>query len=330
MATIDAPDFPVISWDILIPVGYQIAVERNSIIHNVGLNQSIAQDGQGNYVIRGYGQGAFNPADPDTHHLAAVLAEAIDYCLSEPPPPPPPTPPDPRLPTGGFNIPSFGNVTGSYSAPAGTKRFPTIVLSYNYFLAMPFTIIVNFDPFGGGTSSEYKQFGFWLGPTPWIQTFPIGLLAPPASVSIAADAQPDGVWAPDNYICYEDRNFQRDTIINSSAFNTAVYRTQNWSSNRELMVLSYPVVNAEFIFLYRRQDTRFSQYTIPTDTNNLLENLFGAAQRGQVFYIYWNDTSGPEYFSVQDQSYVQDFVSQLEDATGRGRAWNVTLPFVKY
>ncbi len=193
---------------------------------------------------------------------------------------------------------------------------------------MLFPIIVNFDTLGAGSSPEYKQFGFLLGLTPWIQTFNIPLVG--FVTNIVADTQPDGVWAPDNYICYEDRNFQRDTIINSSAFNTSVYRVQNWSSNRELLVLSYPVVNAEFIFLYRRQDIRFSQYTIPTDTNNLLENLFGAAQRGQVFYIYWNDTSGPEYFSVQDESYVKDFVSQLEDATGRGRAWNVTLPFVKY
>jgi hypothetical protein len=329
MATIDSPDFPVISWDIAIPSSYFIAITRNSVTKRVSLNPAITLDGQGNYLIRGYGQGAFNSTDPDTFHLAAVLAEAINYCLTEPPAPPLPTPPDPRLPDGGFNLPSFGTVSGSYTSPS-TKRFPTIVLSYNYLLFMPFAITVNFDFLGGGTSPEYRQFGFLLGPSPWIQTFPIGLLAPPASVSFIADAQPDGVWAPDNYICYEDRNFQRDTIINSSAFNTAVYRTQNWSSNRELMVLSYPVVNAEFIFLYRRQDIRFSQNTIPTDTNNLLETLFGTAQRGQVFYIYWNDTSGPEYFSIQDPNYVQDFANQLEDATGRGRAWNVTIPFVKY
>ena len=324
MATIDAPDFPVISWDIMIPTTYYIEVTRNSVTKAVTLNPAITNDGQGNFLIRGYGQGNFSSIDPDTFHLAAVLAEAINLVLTEP------AAPTGRLPSGGFNLPSFGTVTGTYSAPVLTKRFPTIRLNYNYLLFMPFPIIVNFDPAGAGTSPEYKQFGFLLGATPWIQTFAIGLVVPPSVSNIVADTQPDGVWAPDNYICYEDRNFQRDTIINSSAFNTAVFRTQNWSSNRELLVLSYPVVNAEFIFLYRRQDSRFSQYTIPTDTNNLLENLFGAAQLGQVFYIYWNDTSGPEYFSVQDQSYVQDFVSQLEDATGRGRAWNVTLPFVKY
>ena len=323
MATIDAPDYPVISWDITIPVSYFITVTRNSVTKRVTLNPAITLDGLGNYVIRGYGQGNFNPLDLDTFHLAAVLAEAINFVLTEP------AAPTGRLPDGGFNLPSFGVVTGSYTSPSD-KRFPTIRLTYNYFLFMPFALIVDFDPAGAGTSPEYKQFGFLLGLTPWIQTFALGILAPPSFTDFEADAQPDGVWAPDNYICYEDRNFKRDTIINSSAFNTSVYRTQNWSSNRELLVLSYPVVNAEFIFLYRRQDTRFSQYTIPTDTNNLLESLFGAAQRGQVFYIYWNDTSGPEYFSVQDQSYVQDFVSQLEDATGRGRAWNVTLPFVKY
>ena len=325
MATIDAPDFPVIGWDITIPQVYYIEVTRNSVTKQVFLNPSLTDDGQGNYLVRGYGQGNFNPSDPDTFHLAAVLAEAINFVLTEPT-----TPTTTRLPSGGFNLPTAGTVTGSYDAIPGTKRFPTIRLSYNYLLFMSFALIVNFDPTGAGTNPEYKQFGFLLGATPWIQTFPVGLVAPPSVSNIVADAQPDGVWAPDNYICYEDRNFQRDTIINSSAFNTSVFRTQNWSSNRELLVLSYPVVNAEFIFLYRRQDTRFSQYTIPTDANNLLENLFGAAQRGQVFYIYWNDTSGPEYFSVQDEKYVQDFVSQLKDATGRGRAWDVTLPFVKY
>jgi hypothetical protein len=321
MATIDAPDFPVISWDITIPQVYYIEVTRNSVTKEVFLNPSLTNDGQGNYLVRGYGQGNFNPADPDTHHLAAVLAEAINFVLTEP------VTATTRLPSGGFNLPTFGTVTGNYTSPSD-KRFPTIRLSYNLLLPMAFSIIVDFDPAGAGANPEYKQFGFLLGVTPWISTFGI---PPFALISlIIADAQPDGLWAPNNYICYEDRNFQRDTIINSSAFNTAVFRTQNWSSNRELLVLSYPVVNAEFIFLYRRQDTRFSQYTIPTDTNNLLENLFGAAQRGQVFYIYWNDTSGPEYFSVQDESYVKDFVSQLKDATGRGRAWDVTLPFVKY
>jgi hypothetical protein len=328
MATIDSPDFPVISWDILIPTTYFLEVTRNAVTKEVTLNPAIATDGLGNYVIRGYGQGNFNPADPDTHHLAAVLAEAINYCLTEPPSPPLPTPPDPRLPSGGFNLLTFGTVTGSYSAPVNTKRFPTIRLSYNLLLPMAFSIFVNFDGAGGGLGPYYRQFGFLLGLGPWIQEFDIPLVGSVSNIN--ADTQPDGVWAPDNYICYEDRNFQRDTIINSSAFNTAVYRTQNWSSNRELLVLSYPVVNSEFVFLYRRQDIRFIQYTIQTDTNNLLENLFGAAQRGQVFYIYWNDTSGPEYFSVQDESYVKDFKSQLEDATGRGRAWNVTLPFVKY
>jgi hypothetical protein len=323
MATIDAPDFPVITWDILIPTSYFIQITRNSVSKQVTLNPAIATDGQGNYLIRGYGQGAFNPADPDTHHLAAVLAEAINFCLTEP------LAVQPRLPSGGFNLPTAGTVSGDYVSPSA-KRFPTIRLNYNYTLPMAFSIEVNFDTLGVGTGPEYKQFGFLLGLTPWIQTFPIGLITPPSTVSFTADAQPDGLWAPNNYICYEDRNFQRDTIINSSAFNTSVYRTQNWSSNRELMVLSYPVVNAEFIFLYRRQDIRFSIYTIPTDTNNLLETLFGTAQRGQVFYIYWNDTSGPEYFSIQDQGYVQDFVKQLQDATGRGRAWNVTIPFVKY
>lgn len=322
MATIDVPDFPVISWDITIPTSYFITVTRNSVSKRVTLNPIIANDGQGNFLIRGYGQGNFSSIDPDTHHLAAVLAEAINFVLTEP------AAIAPRLPDGGFNLPTFGTVTGNYSAPVNTKRFPTIRLSYNLLLPMAFSIIVDFDPAGAGTSSEYKQFGFLLGLTPWVQTFAIPLVGFVSNIN--ANTQPDGVWAPDNYICYEDRNFQRDTIINSSAFNTAVFRTQNWSSNRELMVLSYPVVNAEFIFLYRRQDIRFSQYTIPTDTNNLLENLFGAAQRGQVFYIYWNDTSGPEYFSIQDEKYVQDFVKQLKDATGRGRAWDVTIPFVKY
>jgi hypothetical protein len=322
MATIDAPDFPVISWDIMIPTSYFIEVTRNSVTKEVTLNPAITSDGQGNFLIRGYGQGNFNSIDPDTFHLAAVLAEAINLVLTEP------ATVTGRLPSGGFNLPSFGTVTGGYSAPAGTKRFPTIRLSYNLLLPMAFSIFVNFDGASGGLGPYYRQFGFLLGLGPWIQEFDIPLVGSVSNIN--ADTQPDGVWAPDNYICYEDRNFQRDTIINSSAFNTAVYRTQNWSSNRELLVLSYPVVNAEFIFLYRRQDTRFSQYTIPTDTNNLLENLFGAAQRGQVFYIYWNDTSGPEYFSVQDESYVKDFISQLKDATGRGRAWDVTLPFVKY
>jgi hypothetical protein len=321
MATIDAPDFPVISWDILIPTSFYLEVQRNSVTKRVNLNPAISNDGQGNFLIRGYGQGNFNSTNPDTFHLAAVLAEAINLVLTEP------ATVTGRLPDGGFNLPTAGIVTGDYTSPSD-KRFPTIRLSYNLLLPMAFSIIVDFDPAGAGTSPEYKQFGFLLGATPWISTFGI---PPFALISlIIADAQPDGLWAPNNYICYEDRNFQRDTIINSSAFNTAVFRTQNWSSNRELLVLSYPVVNAEFIFLYRRQDTRFSQYTIPTDANNLLENLFGAAQRGQVFYIYCNDTSGPEYFSVQDQKYVQDFVSQLKDATGRGRAWDVTLPFVKY
>ena len=327
MATIDAPDFPVIAWDITIPQSYQIEVTRNSVTKEVLLNPAIANDGQGNFLIRGYGQGNFNPLDPDTHHLAAVLAEAINFVLTEP------AAVTPRLPSGGFNLPTAGIVTGSYSSQLGTKRFPSIRLSYNfasppYTGVMPFPIFVNFDGAGGGLNPEYRQFGFLLGLGPWIQTFNIPLIGFVSNIN--ADTQPDGVWAPNNYICYEDRNFQRDTIVNSSAFNTAVYRTQNWSSNRELMVLSYPVVNAEFIFLYRRQDIRFSIYTIPTDTNNLLETLFGTAQRGQVFYIYWNDTSGPEYFSIQDEGYVQDFVKQLEDATGRGRAWNVTIPFVKY
>jgi hypothetical protein len=322
MATIDAPDFPVISWDILIPTSYFLEVTRNSVTKEVVLNPAITNDGQGNFVIRGYGQGNFNPLDPDTFHLAAVLAEAINFVLTEP------AAVTARLPSGGFNLPTSGTVTGGYSAPVNTKRFPTIRFSYNLLLPMAFSIFVNFDSGGGGLGPYYRQFGFLLGLGPWIQEFDIPLVGSVSNIN--ADTQPDGVWAPDNYICYEDRNFQRDTVINSSAFNTSVYRVQNWSSNRELLVLSYPVVNSEFVFLYRRQDIRFIQYTIQTDTNNLLENLFGAAQRGQVFYIYWNDTSGPEYFSVQDESYVKDFISQLKDATGRGRAWDVTLPFVKY
>ena len=326
MATIDAPDFPVISWDITIPHSYQIEVTRNSVTKEVSLNPAIADDGQGNFLVRGYGQGNFNPADADTFHLAAVLAEAINFVLTEP------AGVTTRLPSGGFNLPTAGIVTGDYFSPSD-KKFPTIRFFYNftsppYIGFMSFPIFVNFDGAGGGLGPYYRQFGFLTGLSPWIQTF---IVPPSGTVSrIDADTPPDGLWAPNNYICYEDRNFQRDTVINSSAFNTSVYRVQNWSSNRELLVLSYPVVNAEFIFLYRRQDIRFSQYTIPTDTNNLLENLFGTAQRGQVFYIYWNDTSGPEYFSIQDQAYVQDFVSQLKDATGRGRAWDVTLPFVKY
>jgi hypothetical protein len=318
MAQIDVPQFPIIAWQYSISPNYVLSVTRNSITKTVLLNPDIETDIDGNYLIYGYGQGTFSSLDPNTHHTAAVLAEALTLILTAP------VTAAARLPAGGFNIPT-GTVTGSYVLGLSDKSFPTVFLSVPATATALFPITVDFLA-GGISNEEYKQFGF-TGPGGSSRTFNTVITL---TSTFAADYPGDGLWAPNNYICYEDRNFQRDTIINSAAFDQSTFRTVNWSTNRELMVLTYPVVNAEFVFEYRRVDPRFSIYTIPADPNNLLENMFVVAQQGQVFNIFWNLSDPTEKFSIQDESYVQDFKGQLEDASGRGRNWNITIPFVKF
>jgi hypothetical protein len=320
MAQIDNPEFPVIAWKYPINPDYTIYVERNAVVKTVKLSPDLETDADGNYLIYGYGFGDFNPLLTNTHHTAAVIAEALTLLFTSSLV----DTNDGRTPEGGFNL-AAGTVTGFYEIGLSDKSFPTVKLSVSISAISTIPIDVNFLD-GGVTNEEYKQFGFTgpLGPGRSFTVLGIG-----STRTISADYPGDGLWAPNNYICYEDRNFQRDTIINSSAFDTSTYRVENWSTNRELMVLSYPVVGAEFIFEYRRADSRFSIFTIPEDPNNLLENLFVAAQEGQVFNIYWSTSIEVESFSIQDESYVQDFKSQLTDASGRGRLWDIVIPFVK-
>jgi hypothetical protein len=319
MAIISVPDYPIIAWQYSISPSYVLSVTINAVTKTVFLSPDLEVDIDGNQLIYGYGQGTFSSGDPNTHHTAAVLAEALTLILTSP------GTGTTRLPAGGFNIPT-GTVTPDYVDGLSDKSFPTVKLSVPATATAAFPIAVDFLA-GGVSTEEYKQFGY-VGPGGSTRTFPT--LGIGATRSIFADYPGDGLWAPNNYICYEDRNFQRDTIINSSAFDQSTFRTVNWSTNRELMVLTYPVVNAEFVFEYRRVDPRFSIYTIPADPNNLLENMFVAAQQGQVFNIFWNLTDPVEKFSIQDESYVQDFKGQLKDASGRGRNWDITIPFVKF
>jgi hypothetical protein len=319
MAQISNPEFPCVSWKYPINPDYTISVERNGVTKTVKLNPALETDADGNYLIYGYGFGNFNSALTDTHHTAAVIAEALTLLFTSALA----NTNDGRTPSGGFNL-ATGTVTGSYVLGISDKSFPTAFFSVPATATATFPLIVSFLD-GGVTNEEYLQFGF-TGPIGSSRTFATVITL---SSTFRADYPGDGLWAPNNYICYEDRNFQRDTIINGAAFDQSTFRTVNWSTNRELMVLSYPVVGAEFIFEYRRADSRFSIYTIPEDPNNLLENMFVAAQQGQVFNIYWSTSIAVEKFSIQDQAYVQDFKSQLEDASGRNRYFNVTIPFVK-
>jgi hypothetical protein len=103
------------------------------------------------------------------------------------------------------------------------------------------------------------------------------------------------------------------------------------------MVLSYPAVGAEFIYLYRREDSRFSVYTNPNDPNNLLQNLYMEAQLGTIFRIYWNeDEVSPEAidnfeeFTIQSPEALTRFESLVSDVSARGRLFDVTIPFIAY
>lgn len=311
--SIDVPDFPVIAWELTVPFSYEIEVTRNSIVKTVFLNPALSLDEELNYLIRGYGTGNFDPLDVDTWHLAAVLAEAVQHVLSEP------AGITPRLPAGGFNLPI--TVTGGYVSSITPKSFPVIRLEA-VSVSWPFAIELDFD-----TDPVYEKFGFDSTVlTPGERTFPV--LGIGNSRSVTFDWSPDGVWAPNNYICYEDRNYLRDTIVNSSAFNSGVIRTVNWSSTREAIRMEYPVVPAEWIYLYRREDPAFAVTTSVNNRFNLLQNLWEHAQGGYYFWLYLNPGESGEQMTYQEEDFVTEMNTALTDATSRGRAFDVALTFV--
>jgi hypothetical protein len=311
MATIDVPRFPIISWKISVAAEYVITVTRNLVVKTVKFADIYKNIQTGRYEFYGYGE-------DDGLYLSKAIAEALQHVLTEDG-----TTTD-RLPSGGFNLPAY-SVIGTYTDGDSGKSFPTIRQQVIASPTFPLAISVNFG-------SEAKRFGFIDSGTVTWGIPPVGL-----STTFRADYPPDGLFAPNNYIVYEDRNFERDTVVNSAAFDNRVFSTVNWSTNRQTMVLSYPAVGAEFIYLYRREDSRFSVYTNPNDPNNLLQNLYMEAQLGTIFRIYWNeDEVSPEAidnfeeFTIQSPEALTRFESLVSDVSARGRLFDVTIPFIAY
>lgn len=317
--SIQVPDFPVIAWEFPIDSAYYIRVTRNSVSHDVLLNPNIASNDQGNYLVRGFGIGGFLGGDPETHHLAAVLAEAIEHVLQEP------SGVTTRLPTGGFNLGGDIVVNGSYTGALLVKNFPTVTLTATATNPLIWSLSIDVE-FAVLAGPEASNFGF-------TSTLPVGERTWPVlgfgNDRVFSMNWPNtAVWAPNNYICYEDRNYLRDTILNSSAFDRAIIRTVNWSDTREQILMEYPVVPAEWIFLYRRDDPAFAVTTSVLNPNNLLQGLWEYSQTGGYFWLYLNDTDPGERMTSQDEDFMTDMSEAIEDATSRGRAFDVNLTFV--
>jgi len=145
---------------------------------------------------------------------------------------------------------------------------------------------------------------------------------------ISSDYSGAGFWAPNNLTVYDDRNRTVTSFVTEGIYTSSVSAVQ-WGSPKTRCLLTIPLTYAAFIYLYRRQDSGFSDVaqTDVDDPNNLLENLFEQASVGTEFRIY---QSAGKYWTayMTDSSKINDMNSNLEDVSGRGAIWSVTLSFL--
>lgn len=139
MATIDTPNFPVICWQVEIPVDYEISVKINSTTKRVIINQSNftglrkvnfeINPLNGNYLLYGYdlpGNITFQDS------IAILVKHAIEAVIREPL-----TVQAGFLPDGGFNLNSGfqGITTYEYTKPSNAlgQRLKLVVNTTGFY-----------------------------------------------------------------------------------------------------------------------------------------------------------------------------------------------------
>lgn len=201
-------------------------------------------------------------------------------------------------------------VTATFTEPS-EKNFPVVALQLG--LVVIEDVVVDMD-------IEYAKI---MGLASGTITFPLDATPEP----IAFDYTPAGLWAPNSYNCQESRTYTRDLTVTSSAFSPSVYTVNLWGEERTGVRVYLPAQNAEFVFLYRRVDSNFSQYTETSWPNNLLQDLIEAARENKIITVYW-DSAISEEFSIQDPERILNFNSNITDVSSE-RRYDVTLLMVK-
>ena len=332
MATIATPEFPVITWQVEIPIDYEIGVTINSVTKRVivnannftGLVNFSINPVTGNYLLYGYDlPGLITFSDS----VATLIKYAVEAVIRQPAAVQPGF-----LPDGGFNLNTGfqGITTYEYQrvlgVPSGT----------NTILGVRLRLQIDTTGFPGTTTIDFGDLrtSVFGATSPTSFSFPSGS-ATAASKSIINSG---GYWTPDNKTVYEDRNITASAYTSVSTFNSNTYRTINWSNEKEQLALQIPYVYATQIWAYRRADERFNTGNLfrEDDPNNLYQQLISAARVGRKFRIFWNydsddDSYDVEEFFISDPDTLGSVDNSLEDVSdNRGKLFSVTIPFTKY
>ncbi len=294
MPQINSPRFPVFTWDqITLSPDFVITVNVSTIgSKRVFLNPSLTLP-SGEYGVDSYGI--------TSSSLAAALGEALTLLFRS-------TPNAGRCPDGVFSLFTTQSWTATYTDGAGAKNFPVVSLAYPLSIALGVTITIDFD-------GQANRFGFATNPVlTSLVTTALGTYCP------------ENMWAPNSYNASDLRTYMADVYSSVSTFTPSTWTTTRWSPQREKTIIKLPAVNAEFLFLYRRTDPDFSQYTQTTWPNNLLEYMLEAARDGATFKVWWT-ASVSENWAIQDPEQMNS-EGLLTDISS-SRMFDVALMMVR-
>lgn len=294
MPQINSPRFPLFAWGpIVLSPDFVITVNVSTIgSKRVFLNPSLSLP-SGEYGVDPYGV--------TSSSLAAALGEALTLLFRS-------TPNAGRCPDGVFSLFTTQFWDATYADGAGAKNFPVVSLEYPLTIALGVTITIDFD-------GQENNFGFATSP----------VLSSLVTTALGTYC-PTQMWAPNSYNASDLRDYFSDVYSTVSTFTPSAWTTTRWSPKREKTTIKLPAVNAEFIFVYRRADPDFSQYTTVTNPNNLLEFMLDAAMDGKNFEVWWS-SSYSETWAIQDPEQMV-MSATLEDIAS-SRMYDVSLMMMR-
>lgn len=138
----------------------------------------------------------------------------------------------------------------------------------------------------------------------------------------------DGYWAPYPMYTVGDIRNSIDPVYITENSDGSVIEAIRWGSRKIDRRLTWPIVYAADVFLYRRTNAGFATPAgrDPGDPNNLLENMIIAAGTGSQFRIY-SDAGVYRLGYIYNQDNMRDFSSNIEDISARGAMYEVGINF---
>lgn len=291
MSYIRTPNFPIITWSIDLDGTDEITV---TVSGGVGSFSAFIPAG----TYWGYSASTDPAEDAGPDSLASVVASTIQDIMTD---------------AAKFNQ-ATATCTASYTHNASGTEVLTKYTRFNFYpLATSVTVTIS-----ATTNLSIEMLGFSTG----IVWTALG------GANDTSDYNSTNYWAPGNITVYDDRNQTASTFVTESIFSNTISAIR-WGSPKTRRLLVVPTVYAAMLYLYRRVDSGFADpATVDiADPNNLLENLWYAASTGAVFRIYQDPVSYRTAY-MSEQRLINDMNENVEDISGRGAIFEVTLSFL--